>query len=184
MKGDGEGGGGHPLFYEGLREMMAVNVLKRLSDGADRVVTWFVVVLLLGLTAVVTLQIIARVFFEAFSWTEELSRYLLVWSTFLGASMGFKRGSHVAITFVVDRFSGRLRQGITILIHALSVLFFFVGIIYGLQMIHHQVYQISPAMGLSMRVVYLAIPLGFAAMVIHVFPLLLDEILLLARRKE
>jgi TRAP-type transport system small permease protein len=164
--------------------MMAVTCFKRLSDGADRVVTWFVVVLLLGLTAVVTLQIIARVFFEAFSWTEELSRYLLVWSTFLGASMGFKRGSHVAITFIVDLFRGRSRQWVSIVIHALSILFFFVGIVYGIQMIHQQVYQISPAMGLSMRVVYLAVPLGFTAMAIHVFPLLLDEIVLLAGRKE
>jgi TRAP-type C4-dicarboxylate transport system permease small subunit len=164
--------------------MMAATCFKRLSDGADRVVTWFVVLLLLGLTAVVTLQIIARVFFDAFSWTEELSRYLLVWSTFLGASMGFKRGAHVAITFVVDQFSGRLRPWVSILIHALSILFFVVGIIYGIQMIHQQVYQISPAMGLSMRVVYLAIPLGFATMVIHVFPLLLDEIFLPAGRKE
>ena len=163
---------------------MAVTCFKRLSDGIDKVITWFVVVILLGLTAVVTMQIIARVFFEAFSWTEELSRYLLVWSTFLGASMGFKRGSHVAITFVVDRFSGGLKQWVSILIHALSVVFFFVGIVYGIQMIHHQVYQISPAMGLSMRVVYLGIPLGFAAMVIHVFPLLLDEIGRLRRRKE
>jgi TRAP-type C4-dicarboxylate transport system permease small subunit len=163
--------------------MMAVTCLKRLSDGVDRVVTWFVVIMLLGLTAVVTMQIIARVFFEAFSWTEELSRYLLVWSTFFGASMGFKRGSHVAITFVVDRFSGRSRQWVLVLIHTLSILFFFVGIVYGIQMIHQQVFQISPAMGLSMRVVYLAIPLGFATMVIHVFPLLLDEIVLLTRRK-
>ena len=164
--------------------MTAVTCLKRLSDGVDRVVTWSVVVILLGLTAVVTMQIIARVFFEAFSWTEELSRYLLVWSTFLGASMGFKRGSHVAITFVVDRFSGRSRQWVSILIHTLSVLFFFVGIVYGIQMIHQQVYQISPAMGLSMRVVYLAIPLGFAVMVIHVFPLLLNELVRLRRRTE
>ncbi len=163
---------------------MAVACLKKVSDGVDRVVTGFVVVILLGLTAVVTLQIVARVFFEAFSWTEELSRYLLVWSTFFGASMGFKRGSHVAITFVVDRFSGRSKQWVSVLIHGFSVLFFFVGIVYGIQMIHDQVYQISPAMGLSMRVVYLAIPLGFATMAIHVFPLLLNEIALLRRRKE
>ncbi len=164
--------------------MIAVSSLKRLSDGVDRVVTGFVVVILLGLTTVVTLQIIARVFFEAFSWTEELSRYLLVWSTFFGASMGFKRGSHVAITFVIDRFSGRRKQWVSVLIHGLSVLFFLVGIVYGIQMIHQQVFQISPAMGLSMRVVYLAIPLGFATMVIHLFPFLLNEIALLRRRRE
>lgn len=163
---------------------MAVIYLKKLSDGVDRGVTWFVVLMLLGLTAVVTLQIIARVFFEAFTWTEELSRYLLVWSTFFGASMGFKRGSHVAITFVIDRFGGRSKQWISILIHTLSVVFFLVGIVYGIQMIHQQVFQISPAMGLSMRVVYLAIPLGFATMAIHVFPLLLDEIVLLRRRNK
>ena len=163
---------------------MAVIGLKKLSDGTDRVVTWFVVILLLGLTAVVTLQIIARVFFEAFSWTEELSRYLLVWSTFLGASMGFKRGAHVAITFLVDWSSAALRPWMAIVIHGLSILFFLVGIVYGVEMIQQQVFQISPAMGLSMRVVYVAMPLGFATMVIHVFPLLLDEIVRLRRARE
>ncbi len=164
--------------------MTAVTGFKKLSDGTDRVVTWLVIILLLGLTTVVTLQIIARVFFEAFSWTEELSRYLLVWSTFFGASMGFKRGSHVAITFVIDLFSTRFRPWISLLIHSLSVLFFLVGIVYGIQMIQHQVYQISPAMGLSMRIVYLAIPLGFATMAIHVFPLLLGEVAGLAGTRE
>lgn len=164
--------------------MTAVIGLKRFSDAADRVVTLCVILILLGLTAVVTLQIIARVFFEAFSWTEELSRYLLVWSTFLGASMGFKRGSHVAITFVVNLFSAGPRKWLSILIHALALLFFLVGIVYGIQMIQQQVYQISPAMGLSMRIVYLAIPLGFATMMIHVFPLLLEEVLRPARTKE
>ncbi len=56
--------------------MGVVASFEKLSDAADRVVTGFVVILLLGLTAVVTLQIVARVFFEAFSWTEELSRFL------------------------------------------------------------------------------------------------------------
>ncbi len=176
--------GRSPLFHEGIQKMMAVTALKKISDSTDRVVTWFVIAMLLWLTAVVTLQIIARVFFEAFSWTEELSRYLLVWSTFFGASMGFKRGSHVAITFVVDLFSARFRPWISILIHALSLLFFFVGIVYGIEMIQQQVYQTSPAMGLSMRVVYLAIPLGFATMVIHVLPLLLDQIPRPAGKKE
>ena len=82
-------GRGSPPSYEEIGERMSVTCLKRLSDGVDRIVTWSVVVMLLGLTAVVTMQIIARVFFEALSWTEELSRYLLVWSTFFGASMGF-----------------------------------------------------------------------------------------------
>ncbi|HSR13127.1 MAG TPA: TRAP transporter small permease [Thermodesulfobacteriota bacterium] len=163
---------------------MGATRFKKLSDGTDRVVTWAVVVMLLGLTAVVTLQIIARVFFEAFSWTEELSRYLLVWTTFLGAGMGFKRGSHVAFTFVIDLLGAPLKRSMAILVYLLSLLFFAVGIVYGIQMIQNQVYQISPAMGVSMRVVYLAIPLGFAVMAVHVFPLLLEEIAGRARAKE
>ena len=51
------------------------------------------------LVAVMTAVIILQVFFRyvlkgSLPWSEELSRYLMIWVTFVGASIGVKRGAH------------------------------------------------------------------------------------------
>jgi len=47
---------------------------------------------------VAVLQNISRfVLRDSLSWSEELARYLMVWATFIGASIGVKRGSHVGV---------------------------------------------------------------------------------------
>ncbi|WP_416208223.1 TRAP transporter small permease [Halomonas sp.] len=61
-----------------------------------------------------TLQIVFRVFFDALAWSEEVSRYMLVWSTFLGATLAYKRSMHISVTFVRESFSQRVRKALRI----------------------------------------------------------------------
>lgn len=147
--------------------MSATALLTRLSDLADWVMCRLVFLTLSLLTLTITLQIIARVFFAALPWTEELSRYLLVFATFGGASLAYKRGNHIAVTLLVARARGRLRELWGALIQLLSLFFFGLAIRSSIQLITLQIYQVSPALGLPMRLVYLALPLGFATMALH-----------------
>ena len=61
--------------------------------------------LLLTMVAVSSLQILARYFpsdiFDFF-WTEELSRLLLVWLTFWGATVVQRSGDHISLAVVAD----------------------------------------------------------------------------------
>ncbi|WP_449444498.1 TRAP transporter small permease subunit [Ureibacillus acetophenoni] len=45
------------------------------------------IVFLIGLVLVIALQIGGRIFNSPFMWTEELSRHLLVYATFLGEAL-------------------------------------------------------------------------------------------------
>jgi TRAP-type C4-dicarboxylate transport system permease small subunit len=142
-------------------------LIGKLSHGLDRAMIGTVFLLVAAMVIVTTLQVVFRVFFNALTWSEELSRYLLVWGTFFGATLAYKRGNHIAVTFVVDLLPGRVRTAFLILSYLLSMVFFIVIAVQGMKMIQMQVFQISPAMSLPMKHVYLSIPVSLLIMTIH-----------------
>jgi len=156
--------------------------LKTLSDVLDGVIAKVVTVLIVALIFTITLQIVSRSFFQAFTWTEELSRYLLVWSTFLGATLAYKRGLHISITIVVDALHGRFRSLFVVLGYALSLYFFGLAIWNGFELMVKQIFHVSPALQLPMRWIYLGIPLGFSVMSVHALAKVAEE--LVVKSKE
>lgn len=157
-------------------------VLKKISDGVDFVALKAVIGLIVLMIATITLQILSRTMAQAFTWTEELSRYLLVWSTFLGATLAYKRGMHISVTFIVESFPGKLRKPFVVFSYLLSMVFFGIAIWNGFSLMAMQIFQVSPAMQLPMRWVYLVIPLGFVIMLIHGIAMIFGE--LFSKQKE
>ncbi len=82
-------------------------------------------ILLFGATALVSLQVILRTFFTgSAAWTEELGRYLFVWAVYLGAIAATIRGSHIRVTFLIERF-GEQGEWWSLLIGRLAGIFAF-----------------------------------------------------------
>lgn len=80
-------------------------------------------ILLFLATALVSVQVILRTFFTASApWTEELGRYFFVWAVYLGAIAAVVRGTHIRVTFLVERF-GRTGEWWSLLIGRLAGLF-------------------------------------------------------------
>ena len=115
-----------------------------------------------ALIAVITLQIVSRVFFTAVGWTEEVARFLLIWLTFLGAALAWQQGRHIAVTVVVDLMPGGARRGLQI--GALAVVCAFAVALAWLGWTYMEVssFQRSPALRLRMSHVYAVIPLSAA----------------------
>lgn len=60
--------------------------------------------ILVALVAVTFSQVVFRYVLEAsLSWSEELSRFLLMWLAALSTAYAMKTGAHFALHFVVDR---------------------------------------------------------------------------------
>ncbi|MFW6028091.1 MAG: TRAP transporter small permease [bacterium] len=93
-------------------------------------------------------------------WTEELGRYLLVWTSFLSAIVATRRGSH----FKVEFLSAMLGPVYARLILAFSIVVCLTAAWYGAQFAWFFRNQHSPALGLSMTIVYAAGPVGFIGM--------------------
>jgi len=153
--------------------MGAILKYKKVSRKIDQVINYATFAAIVGMIIAITMQIVFRVFFEALSWSEEVARYLLVWSTFLGASMAYKRGMHIAVTFIVESFPATVRKGIQVISHLLAALFFIIVISYGLKYMNMQSTQVSASLRMPMKYVYSVIPISAAIMGLHA----LDKVL-------
>lgn len=82
--------------------------LHRAIDLLTRINGVVATALFIGLTAVVTLQVLNRfVLHFPIIWSEELARFLFFWVVLLGAAMSVKNRRH----FVIDVSTGRSRAG-------------------------------------------------------------------------
>lgn len=119
-----------------------------------------------------TMVTFAQVFFRfvivhSLPWSEEFSRYALVWASFLGASIALKRGLHIG----VEAFTSRLPKEKRLLVYwatlLIIMLFLVVVVVKGIEMASFNMKQSSPAMRIPMGIPYLAIPIGSFVMLIH-----------------
>lgn len=134
---------------------------ERVLDAVIRPAVFAAMAALIG---VITLQIVSRVFFTAVGWTEEVARFLLVWITFLAATLAFQRGRHIAVTFVVEALPRRLRQLARIAAVLVALVFLAALIVIGYRYMQVQSFQKSASLRLSMTWVYAVIPLSAAIM--------------------
>jgi TRAP-type C4-dicarboxylate transport system permease small subunit len=119
---------------------------------------------MIALTGVITLQIVSRVFFTSVSWTEEVARFLLIWITFLGATLAFQQGRHIAVTLLRDKLPARLRRIVTGAGILVTILFLVTLTIIGWQYMNVQSFQKSPSLRISMTYIYSVMPLCTAVM--------------------
>ncbi len=78
---------------------------------AIRLLEWTAATLLIGIALVVTMQVVCRYLLKDLPpWSEELSRYLFIWSVFIGACVALFRRAHVGIDSVVSRLPGTARR--------------------------------------------------------------------------
>lgn len=71
-------------------------MFNRLLSGYSRLLIWLMSLAVLLMLVPVSLQIFSRFtdFIPRYIWTEEASRFLLVWTVMLGAIIGVREGTH------------------------------------------------------------------------------------------
>jgi TRAP-type C4-dicarboxylate transport system permease small subunit len=150
-------------------------MLSKISKYSNKSAEWSCLVLIVAMTVVTFAQVFFRfVIVHSLPWSEEFSRYSLVWASFLGASIALKRGLHIGVGAFVAKLPEEKRRLIYLITLVFMTLFLVVVIIKGFQMASFNMRQSSPAMRIPMGFPYLAIPIGSLIMVIH----LLDELIL------
>ncbi|HCJ59097.1 TRAP transporter small permease [Lutispora sp.] len=149
--------------------MAVARAINKVSDLLDKICSVILVAMLAGMVLTTSLQIICRVFFTALSWSEEVTRYLLVWSTFIGAGCVYKKGGHISVTFAQEKLPQKLQKGAQILVHLLCGALFAIAVYYGFKYMDKQGTQLSAALRIPMSLMYMAIPLGCGVMLLHAF---------------
>jgi TRAP-type C4-dicarboxylate transport system permease small subunit len=118
---------------------------------------------LLGLT--VAYQFVTRyVFNDSAGWTEEIARYLLIGTVFVGASVGVLRNNHIQVDFLYRHLPPRAGRALALGVDVLRVLFFACLVVLMGQMMWRIGEHAMTVVSLPMNVVYLVCELGFIAM--------------------
>jgi TRAP-type C4-dicarboxylate transport system permease small subunit len=151
-----------------MRVQEFIMVLHRISNYANQLTHWTVIVLTIVMTISVLVQITARNIFNcSFVYLEELSRYLLVWVTFLGAAIAYKAECHLGVLFFLKMLPAKLRMVTVFIANMLSLSFFWGLLYYGLMIASLTMHQQSIQMRIPMGIIYSVIPISGGLMVLH-----------------
>lgn len=128
---------------------------------------WAVIGLLAAMAVMVFANVALRTLTDhSILWVEEASRYTMIWLTFLGAGLVLRYGGHIGIETLHERAPGlapQLRALIVVLLAGFFVFMVWIGTRYALLTWG----QTTPVMEIPIGAVYLAVPIGFALMAVH-----------------
>ena len=143
---------------------MQQNGLQRLAVSLNRIAEFACGFLLGIMTLTVLVGVIFRyVFLSPLSWTEELSRYLMIWTASLAISVGIYRGEHIGLTFVPDRIKGKVPALILSLVIDLLVFGFLLVLLYfSIPLVQQGKLQIAQSLPITMTLPTLSIPISMA----------------------
>lgn len=134
---------------------------ERMLDKLGKFIFFILVVLVCIMMTVGGMQVFWRyVLKNSLYWSEEVMRYLNIWTIFLGISIGIPRNIHVAIDALIKSLKGRAKFGATMTVYLFSLVFF-VGLFgVGIQFTLYNMGQLSPALRLPMSMIYVSLPIG------------------------
>ena len=125
------------------------------------------VAILAVLVAVVLGNVIGRyVFSFALTWADEMARFLFVWLTFLGATVGLARGAHIGMDILVQALPPRWAQALQALALVLMMVFLAVWGWHSIELVQRSMTFRTPAMGLPRGYIYLIAPFSAALMLL------------------
>ena len=85
------------------QEPKTLLMMSNLSRWINNLVSYLCTISIGGMTAVVLLGVLFRyVFRQPLGWSEELSRYLMIWSASLAISIGIRENEHVGLSMLMD----------------------------------------------------------------------------------
>jgi TRAP-type C4-dicarboxylate transport system permease small subunit len=144
-----------------------------------------VVLAMITLVTAVFLQVTMRYLFNySLPWAVELSRLSLVWLVFCGMALCLSRDQHPVVGILRDRYSGASGRLIFLGLDVLVFGLFAVMLFGGAQMAILTWPQMTSSLGISRGVLYAAVPVGAALILIELIRLNLLRFAPRARRAD
>ena len=118
---------------------------------------------ILGLT--VFYQFITRyVMNDSAAWTEEIARYLLIGTVFIGASIGVAKNTHIQVDFFYRHMPAALGRWLARVVDVLRIVFLGTAVVLTVQMMFKLGNARMTIIDLPMNLVYGVAGIGFAIM--------------------
>ena len=154
--------------------MLIKRILTPVSDVLDKICS-VAIVIMLGLMVIITgTQIVCRTWFTALSWSDEVTRYLLIWSTFLGATVVYRHNGHISVNLLREAVPPKASRVLRVVVHVVCFVLFAVLEYYSIRYCG-KLNKTATALPIKMKYIYLCIPVSMAIMMVHALLMALEE---------
>src|SRR5690606_2003380 len=94
------------------------------------------------------------------TFTEELSRYLMIWTALLAVSCGIARREHIGLVLLFDKFPAEYRKSIALIFDVISFCFFAFIFVYGIGFVERGFNSITMIYAMPKAYPYLIVPIS------------------------
>ena len=132
-----------------------INILVKVKNVMNKILSAASVVLLVFMTSLVLWQVFTRyVLGKPAAFTEELVKYSLMWTAFIGAAYAFFTRDHMSLTIIKDKLTGNKRK---ILLLVIDVIILVIG---GFKLAMSARAEYSALLGIPRTLVYAVSPVS------------------------
>ena len=131
----------------------------KMMNRVDKILGIISVLFFTTLLIVVVTQILSRYFPYQFTWTEELSRYLFVYSMVTAAPVALRKSEFITVDMMPTSLSKNAERIYESVIAVFIMVFSIFLFIYGIQFTSLGVDFYAPTLGVDMVYIYASIPI-------------------------
>ncbi|PAL04638.1 TRAP transporter small permease [Peribacillus simplex] len=148
----------------------------RITDYINKGVGWLLFAMLAVMSILIFWQVFARfVAGNSLAFSEEASRFLMIWLVLLGAAYSIKEGSLIAIDILQSKLKGNAQKTVKLIMSIIACVFYVILIINGFEIAQSVSFQTAPTTGLSMFWPMLALPVGGILMFVNTTAVLVED---------
>lgn len=138
--------------------------MDRVDRWIWRVVDGAILLAVAGMVCLIAAQVGSRLMGASIPWTEELSRFLFIWTVWLGLAASFRAGTHPALELLPAMTTGRLHRILGLVPVIATAILFLAVTYYGYRLLAQQVAfgEKSPILQVGMYWATLPLVLGSA----------------------
>ncbi|MDR1018552.1 MAG: TRAP transporter small permease [Lachnospiraceae bacterium] len=144
-------------------------------------------VLLILMTLIMGIQIVFRfVFNNSLSWTEELTRYLFVWSGFLSIAFAVEKGISIKVDMITLKMKKKVKSIVKIIDNIIEIIFFGYMIPFAWEIVYDSYLdkQLSPACSIPIWIIKSSALIGFILCEVRLVEDIFKQVRIIQQNKE
>jgi len=151
--------------------------LRKIIDSINKYLKYATIASMSIMLLIIFFQVIFRyVLHHSLTFSEELARYLFVYTVFFGTAVVARENGHIVMEVLTQKLKGKVAKYIKIIAYICTLSFVIILFYNGIKMMILTSYQLSPALRISMSYVYFAIPAASFVMFCNILILISDTL--------
>ncbi len=149
---------------------MSIHAFNRFSDQLNWLAERVCALLVGAMVVVIWFGVIERYVLElGVTWTEEFSRYVMIWAALLAVSCGAYYREHIGLELLLQRLPRKAGRKLVFMLDIVSLMFFIFLTYYGIGMTVSGASQYATIFGMTMVVPFAAVPVSAALTSVQIF---------------